>query len=121
MKFFAKTIVIGVLALLLGPFFHLWAAAVISLIVNFAIRTNSLSTFFSGFLGVGLTWYFYSLYLVSNGSEAIAGKVAAVFGLSSGLLILVGALLGGIIGGLGGATARSIYRLFEKKKYNPYH
>ena len=121
MKLLIKIALVAILTLLLGPYYHFWAAAVIAIVTNYIIRTGSWSSFLSGFLGVGITWYFYALYLYSDGSENIARMIAEIFGMHPQLLFAIAAVLGGLVGGLGGVVARSFYQLFDKKKYTPYH
>ena len=86
-----------------------WGVFVAAAAGGFAISLPAGKTFLGGFFGVALLW-FLQTYLTDSANESILSeKVAGIFGLSSGfMMILVSALIGGICGGVGASLGRSL-------------
>lgn len=104
-KVLIKLLLIAALAYLLQNVFAWWAAVLAAFLINFIIYSKGPSSFFSGFLGVGLLWLILAFITDISTDSVLTEKVAEIFTLpSAGLLILVTAIIGGLAGGFGGLT-----------------
>ena len=104
-KVLIKITLIAALAYLLQNLFAWWAIVVASLLINFIIYSKGASSFVSGFLGIGLLWFFTALIVDLSTDSILTQRVAQIFSLpSTGLLILATAIIGGLAGGFGGLT-----------------
>jgi hypothetical protein len=104
-KVLIKILLIAALAYLLQNLFAWWVIVIASLLINFIIYSKGASSFLSGFLGIGLLWFFAALIVDIGTDSVLTQKVAQIFTLpSSGLLVLVTAIVGGLAGGFGGLT-----------------
>lgn len=101
-----------------------WGVMVGSALATLLIYNKALSSFFAGFLGLGLLWFYLAYTIDTANQSLLSGKVAALFGLASGFqMVLVTALLGAIIGGVSALTGNYFISIFKKIKINrsPYH
>jgi len=97
-----------------------WGLAIVTFVINVAIRTKPIPSILSGFLGAGLLWLGYAFYLDYTTQSIMTDKIADIFKTSGDNLLLIIGLLGAIIGGLSGYVGYSFYKLFEKKKRKYY-
>lgn len=101
-----------------------WGVMVASALATLLIYNKALSSFFAGFLGLGLLWFYLAYTIDTANQSLLSGKVAELFGLESGFqMVLVTALLGAIIGGISALTGNYFISIFKKTKINrsPYH
>lgn len=101
-----------------------WGVIVGSALATLLIYNKALSSFFAGFLGLGLLWFYLAYTIDTANQSLLSGKVAALFGLESGFqMVLVTALLGAIIGGISALSGNYFISIFKKTKINrsPYH
>lgn len=101
-----------------------WGVMVGSVLATLLIYNKALSSFFAGFLGLGLLWFYLAYTIDTANQSLLSGKVAALFGLESGFqMVLVTALLGAIIGGISALSGNYFISIFKKTKINrsPYH
>lgn len=112
MKFITSIILIALLSIAAGLYFPSWSIAIVALIVTVAIPQRPLRSFFAGFLALLLAWGVLSWYLSSNNDHLLAHKMSPlILGIDNPyMLILVTALIGAIIGGLGALTGSFIRR-----------
>jgi hypothetical protein len=104
-KVLVKIIFIAALAYLLQNVFAWWVIVLAAAMINFIIYSKGLSSFVSGFLGIGFLWFFTALLTDINTDSILTEKVAAIFSLPSAtLLVVVTAIIGGLAGGFGGLT-----------------
>lgn len=117
MKFFAHLIVVLLLSWLLQTFLPWWTMAIGAFAVALVFQQSGFKSFLAGLLGVGLLWYIMAWYLDSSTDSVLSSRVAAIFPTKTvGLLMLVTALLGGLVGGFASLTGGLIsYR--RKSKY----
>ena len=108
-KILVKLVLTAALAYLLQNVFGWWAVVLAAFLINFIIYSKGLSSFVSGFLGIGLLWFFMALITNISTDAILADRVAAIFTLpNSMLLILVTAIIGGLAGGFGGLTGSTL-------------
>jgi hypothetical protein len=104
-KVLVKLILTAALAYLLQNVFAWWVVVLAAFLINFIIYTKGLSSFISGFLGIGLLWFITALITDINTDSILTAKVATIFSLPGpGLMILVTAIIGGLAGGFGGLS-----------------
>ena len=89
-----------------------WSVVVASLLMNFIISTKGLSSFVSGFLGIGLLWFLLATIINIQTDSILTERVAGIFSLPNSLLVvLVTSLIGGLAGGFGGLTGYHLRKL----------
>ncbi len=102
MKVLISIIITGVVAFFaesLGPW---WIGIVVAFLVAAIAQLKSGEAFLTGFLAIGLMWGI-SAGIIDNGNDSIlSARIGKLFGgLSPILMIIITALLGAIVGGLG--------------------
>lgn len=82
-------------------FFPWWTVALAPLLILIWKPTGtSLSAFLVGFAAIALLWLGYGFYLHLGSEGAMSNRIAQIFSLPNGLLLLViTALVGGLVGG----------------------
>ena len=120
MKFIIKTVLICLLSWGMQQFVPFWGVAIAGFFVSMLVKTKAHTTFFSGFVAVFLLWFAAAYRIDQQTNSILTQRIADLFSLSPWLLMLITALLGGIIGGLGSLSGHYFQALFGKKK-NIYH
>mgnify|MGYP001034227486 CR=1 FL=1 len=115
-KFGKKILFIMFVALVVHFVFPWWAVIVaIAIILVLKDASNGVVAFFEGFLSLALLWLFTILFIELMNDSTISDKIAAMFELNSGwLLILLTVFLGGMLGGLGALTGYLLRQVLEK-------
>ena len=98
------------LALLLQSFTPWWGVVIATAISSYFIRLKGSSVFFSPLLSIGLLWAIQAYSISSSNDFILAEKIAVLLPLndSVGTLIALTGLIGGIFGGLGSLSGRSL-------------
>ena len=106
------TFFIGILLLLIMPW---WSIAIASFIVGSTTKRSGFTSFLSGFLGIGLLWWGYAAYVDVSTQALLTQKIASLFTLPSGLLlILITGLVGALVGGFASLTGTQFRKIFTK-------
>lgn len=117
MKFVLHLIVVLLLSWLLQSFLPWWTMAIGAFATGLFFRQSGFKSFLAGLLGVGLLWYIMAWYIDSSTGSILSSRVAAIFPTKTvGLLMLVTAILGGLVGGLASMTGGVISHK-QKAKY----
>ena len=115
MKFILHIFLIAGLSLLSATYLPWWGACIIAFLVSFVLQQKEGTSFLAGFIGVMLCWGISALMINLTNEGVLAGKMGALLGgLSAGLLVLVTAILGDLLGGLAswsGCLARSLVKI----------
>jgi hypothetical protein len=94
-----------VLAFFMQGFLPWWSAALSAFLIAFILYSKPGSSFLAGFLGIFLLWHTWAIVSNSVNDGILASRVAAIFQLpNTTLLMIVTAIVGGLVGGLGGIT-----------------
>ncbi len=82
-----------------GPW---WTVALAPfLVLLWRPTSSSFHAFLTGFAAVGILWFGYGLYQHIGSDGAMSNRIAQIFSLPNGLLLLlVTTLVGGLVGGL---------------------
>jgi hypothetical protein len=114
MKFVAHIIVVLLLSWLLQTFLPWWTMALGAFATGLVFGESGARSFLAGLLGVGLLWFAMAWYLDSSTGSIITSKVAAIFPTKTvGLLMLITAVIGGLVGGF--ATMSGAFITHKKK------
>jgi hypothetical protein len=111
MRFIISIILIGSISYFLGSLgLWEWDFAIVAFIIGFLINANGWSSFLSGFVAIGGLWYILVTMINQANGNLLSERVAELLTLSSsGSLLLVTALVGGLVGAfatLSGSLAR---------------
>ena len=106
MKFLISTILTALLAFVLGLYLPWWSIAIAAFIAGILVRQRPLASFLAGFIGVLLLWAALATWIDYSNGHILASRVSQLFGLSpvSGMIILISAVIGGLIGGMAALT-----------------
>lgn len=116
MKFIFSTLLIIILAGIAQMFLPWWSLVVVAFAVAFAFGLNVWQGFVAGFLGVFLLWAGYAFILNQGNDGILASRMADLFSLPGSFSILmVSALVGGLVGGMGAATGALGRELVKKE------
>ena len=117
MKFLISTFLIAALSLAVGLYLPWWTIAFAGFIVAVCIPQNPGRSFLSGFLGVSILWYVLCFIISTANHDLFAHKISMlIIGMDHPmLLMLVSALIGGLVAGLGALTG-SFVRGRRKKE-----
>ncbi|WAC11184.1 hypothetical protein [Dyadobacter pollutisoli] len=109
---FAIIIILSVILQLFAPW---WVIAIVPLIILFWRPATTSEAFWTGFAGIALPWLAYGYYLHFISEGAMSDRVAQIFFLPNGILILiVTALVGGLTGGLAGIAGHYVREVFRQ-------
>jgi len=117
MKTLVALLLTALLAYAGGLYFPWWSIAVAAFVAALLVPQSPALAFFSGFAGSFIMWLTLSWVIDAANDSVLAPKISAIIGLGEGsfLLILITALLGGIVGGLGALTGRLGAALFDRQ------
>lgn len=105
-------VIISVLALIAGVYFH-WMATFLAVFLGICIVRPPISTgIWMGFLSLLIIWFSLATFLDVRNDHLLSQQVGQVFGGVSGLLL---AIMTGIIGGIGGALSGWLGASLRKK------
>ena len=107
MKLISSVLLTALFSIALGTFMPWWSVAIAAFIVSFFIRLRPGIAFLAGFLGLFAGWGLLMVIRNSANDGILANRIAQILPLggSPGLLILLSAFIGGLVGGLAALTA----------------
>lgn len=115
MKILLHVILIALATYFAEMFFPWWIAAVCAFIVLALLPTSSTRAFLAGFLGVGLLWFAGALLYSIQTDFILTAKVASLLQVSNSVvLIVLTAVLGGIVGGMGALSGNHLNKLLHQ-------
>ena len=112
MNFAAIFILTGLLQL----FAPWWVIALVPFLVNLLLPRSAAAAFWQSLLAVALVWlgYGFYLHLVSGGS--MSNRIAEIFTLPNGLVLLaIATIAGGLVGGLAGLSGYLIRKILPQR------
>lgn len=110
MKLLISILVTALLSFVAGIFLPWWTIALAALIVAVCIHQSPFRSWLTGFLSIFLLWGGLAMWIDIRNLHILGSKLAEVLPLSgsSVLLVLVTALIGAIVGGMGALTGSYI-------------
>ena len=115
MRFVLAVVFTTILALLFHQFLPWWAIVPGGFLTGIAIKIRPFIMFLAGMLGGIILWGGMALMLDSGNEGILSGRIGELFGnIGSVGIIVVTAVFGGIMAGLGGLTGGYLRQLFEK-------
>ena len=117
MKFATSIILSALLAFACGLYLPWWSIALATFTVSAALDQKPVASFLSGFIGVFVLWLMLTININSSNEAVLAPKISSImgFGNSSFTLILITAVLGAIVSGLGALTGSLFIRMMRRK------
>ena len=115
MKLVLSTVLIAILAFLVGIYTPWWSIALVAFGVAFLVPQTHLNAFLSGFLGIFGLWFIVAYVINSANNSILANRVGGLLGINNNaiLLILITSFVGGLVGGLAALSA-SYLKPFRK-------
>ena len=103
MKFIVSIILIALLSVAACLYLPWWIIAVIAFLVAALIPQKPAKSFLSGFIALFLLWGALTLFISNSNNHLLAHKVSLLILKSDnpGMLIVVTALIGAVVGGFG--------------------
>jgi len=107
--------IIAILSAILQIFAPWWVIAIVPFVVLFWRPAASSGAFWTGFGGIAMPWLLYGYYQHFISDGAMSDRVAKIFMLPNGiLLLLVTSLIGGLVGGFSGLAGHWARQIFRK-------
>lgn len=103
-------ITIILLGLLVHQFTPWWSIVMVTALVGGIFNQHAGKSFLIGFIGVFLLWGIAAYQLDAANESILSTRMEAIIGAN---MILVTALLGGLLGGMGALTGTLGQRLFK--------
>lgn len=115
MKILVHVILIAVVSYLAEMFFPWWVAALCAFMVLALWPTSSIKAFLAGFLGVGILWFAGALFYSIQTDFILTAKVAQLLQASNSVVVIViTAIIGGLIGGMGALSGNHLNKLLHE-------
>lgn len=113
MKFIVSLLLIVLLSFIAGLYMEWWSIAVVAFVVTAFIHQKPGRAFLTGFLALFLLWGGLAWWIDVKNESVLSHKLAAVIGLgsSSFLLILITALIGALVAGLGAVSGSYLRKI----------
>ena len=117
MKFILQVMMIALAGYFAELVFPWWTVAGAAFLVMALLPDTGFKSFLCGFLGIGLLWFLGAMYFSIHTDYILTEKVADLMQLErSGLLIVLTALVGGIVGGMGALSGTHLHRLLQSRR-----
>jgi len=92
-----------------------WIVILVAALVGFWANGSSAAAFASGFLAIGTLWCVYATFIDLQTGSILTTKIATLFNLPNGFLLLtLTSIIGGLMGGMGAMTGSLFRQLFAQ-------
>ncbi len=121
--FFIKLFSIMLLSFVATLFLPWYTPFIICFLVGLILSNYKGNNFIAGFLGIGIFWLGYALFLDISNEHILSSKIANLFSeslktvISSGVLVMITAFLGALLGGLSAMAGAMISDDARKRKF----
>ena len=106
--------IIAILSAVLQIFFPWWVIAIVPFIILLWHPVTASGAFWAGFGGIAVPWLIYGYYQHFISDGAMSDRVAKIFMLPNGILLLiVTVLIGGLTGGFSGVAGFWVRQIFS--------
>ena len=112
MKLLVAIILTALLSFVSGLYLPWWSIAIAAFIAVLLVPLASGKAFLAGFGGVFVLWFLLALWIDVKNQHILSKKIAEIFPLggSSVAIILVTAIIGALVGGLGALSGSYLRR-----------
>lgn len=108
-------LIIAILSAILQIFAPWWVIAIVPFVILFWRPSTTSGGFWPGFGGIAAPWLLYGYYQHFISDGALSDRVAKIFMLPNGILLLaVTALIGGLVGGFSGLSGYWLRQIFRR-------
>lgn len=109
MRLLISILLIAALSFIAGLYGPWWTIAIVAFLVALVIPQSIGRSFLAGFIAVLLLWILLALVKDMSNDSSLSTKVAQLFKLGSGLLLVITTgLIGGLVGGLAAMSGASL-------------
>jgi phosphotransferase system glucose/maltose/N-acetylglucosamine-specific IIC component len=115
MKFIIQLLSIMLVAFVFELFLPWWSIAIAAFIGGAVFNTRA--NFGAGFLAIALLWTLKALIINVSAAAPLTDRVAAIFNLSTPLLFVVTAIIGGLVGGFAAMTGSALNKGKRRGSY----
>lgn len=116
MRMLITIIITALLAWLTTYVFAWWMVAVIPFLVAVVWQQDPGRGFLNGFFSIALLWLFLVLKTDTANEQVLSQRMAQLFGLSHAIFIIVNIVLGALVGGLGGWSGASMWKIYKREQ-----
>jgi len=107
-------LLILIVTALLQLFTPWWTIALVPFLVMIWRPSTSAFAFMTGFLAIALLWFCYGLYLHITTDGIMSNRIAEIFSLPNGILLLVvTTIVGGVVGGMSGLSGSLVRKTIQ--------
>ncbi|GGM72583.1 hypothetical protein GCM10010967_00050 [Dyadobacter beijingensis] len=108
-------LIVAILSAILQIFTPWWVIAIVPFVILLWRPATSPGAFWTGFGGIAVPWLIYGYYQHFISDGALSDRVAKIFMLPSGLLLLlVTAMISGLVGGFSGLSGYWVRQIFRR-------
>jgi hypothetical protein len=95
-----------------------WVVALTPFLINAWRPSSPGYAFFVSFGAIAMLWLSYGLYLHVNTAGSMSNRIAEIFSLPGGwMLLLITSIIGGLVGGIAGLSGFYVQQVFQVKPY----
>jgi len=118
MKFGISILLIFIVSFAAGFYLPFWSVALVAFTVSAIIYQKPGMAYLTGFVSIFLLWGALGWWIDSLNDGILSQRMATLFPLNgnSGLLILITAIVGAIIGGLAALSGSFLRRYLDERK-----
>ncbi|NVJ87442.1 MAG: hypothetical protein HWE15_14125 [Algoriphagus sp.] len=121
MKFLVYLFLATALVLILNPFIPFWGVMIGLGVLALLLKPGGAAAFFGGGFGMGIAWMGLAFYLTAETGSSLPDKMAQLFGLGNGtLLLLATGFLGFLLGSFSSWSGQLLRNVFKRKPENIY-
>ncbi|MDI9356635.1 MAG: hypothetical protein QM536_06405 [Chitinophagaceae bacterium] len=120
MKFIVQVALTIILTYFLELYFPWWVIFIVPMGVSIVIPNTSLSSFLSGFLGIGILWSFLAWKIDIDSHSFFSSKISELFSIPTHYLFITSGIIGAVCGGLGALVGNSFIKIFRTTKKSKY-
>lgn len=107
-------ILIFIVTAVLQFFTPWWTIALVPFLITLWLPASLVRSFSVSFTAIALLWFIYGLYLHINSEGAMSNRIAEIFSLPNGILLLiVTTVVGGLIAGFSGLSGSLVRQTFD--------
>ena len=115
------TILTAIIVLFINPLVPFWCIMIMIALLSGMVNPNAWGGFIGGGLGMGLTWFGQSTYLVIVTGSSLPDRMGELMSVGSGMtLVGVTGLVGFLLGAFSGWTGVLFRNMIQKIPQNVY-